>query len=101
MTQICAGDFYLSLKKKGWAGLTGRLTKSATDLAAGEVSVKVSVQLPAALFDRPQLQASIIIPEGALSAPVIDATVLDNVREIIQQQLGIDLKIQLVEPVEE
>jgi hypothetical protein len=32
-----------------------------------------------------------------VSKPVIDATVLDNVREIMEQQTGLDVSVRLVE----
>ena len=53
--------------------------------------------VPEALFVKPQLEAKVIIPESAVSKPVIDATVLDNVREIMEQQTGLDVSVRLVE----
>ena len=93
------GDFYLILKKKnGWMNrLVGRLCTKLPALAAGEIPVKITVVLPEALFTRPQLQAKVIIPESAVSKPVIDGNILDNVREVLEQQTGMAVQVFLVE----
>ena len=93
------GEFYLVVRKKNnWISrLSGRLTQGTPVLAAGEVPIKVMVEVPEALFVRPQLQARVIVPESCVSRPVIDATVLDNVREVLQQQTGLDITVSLVE----
>jgi hypothetical protein len=70
-------------------------------LNAGEVAVAVNLRLPEALFKRPQLSACITVPEGAAPAPVINAEVVDNIRQVMQQQLGIDMTISVVENEEE
>lgn len=90
-------DAYLIVKPKGWSNLSARLASRVPALASDEIAVKLSVKVPDALFKRPQLQASILIPESAVTAPVVTATVLDNVREILRQQTGLDVTIQLVE----
>lgn len=90
-------DFYLVVSAKGWNALTGRLATKVPSLKAGEVVMKLSLNLPGSLFERPQLQASITIPEDSVSAPVIDAKTLDNVREVLAQQTGMDITVRLVE----
>lgn len=92
---------YLVVSPKGWSGLSGRLTSKSPALKPNEQVVKLSVQVPDALFKRPQLKASIVIPESSVSSPVIDATVLDNVREILCQQTGLDVSVSLVTPLKE
>jgi hypothetical protein len=64
---------------------------------SGEVAIKVTVNVPDALFERPQLQARIVVPDSAVSKPVIDATVLDNIQQVLNQQLGLDIRVSLVE----
>jgi hypothetical protein len=101
MASMLEGDFYLVVKKKNgyFYRLSGRLTSGKpSKLDSGEVAIKLSVSVPHSLFDKPQFQATVTIPQGALTAPVIDATVIDNVREIIEQQTGMDIKLSLVEP---
>ncbi len=38
------------------------------------------------------------IDESDISKPIINALVLDNIREVFEKNLGIDVKIQHVEP---
>jgi hypothetical protein len=99
MAHNIEGNFYLVVRKKNWSVLAARLSLKNPSLKSGEVAIKVSVAVPDALFARPQLQAKLTVPEGAVSKPVIDATVLDNVREVLQQQTGMDIKLSLVETV--
>lgn len=76
--------------------LKARLANKLPALAVGEVPIKVDVSVPDALFKRPQLQASITVPESSVSSPVIDAVVLDNIQQVLQQQTGMDVKVSLV-----
>lgn len=96
------GDFYIIVKKgnRGWPRqLSGRLTQSKPrSIAASEIAIKLKVELPKALFDKPQFQAKVTIPANAVTAPVVDAIVLDNVKEVIEQQLGLSVSLSLVEP---
>lgn len=98
MSNMCSGEFYLAVKKKrGWSALTARLTNKSPSLVSGEVAIKVTVNVPDALFERPQLQARIVVPESAVSKPVIDATVIDNIQETLNKQFGLDVRVSLVE----
>ncbi len=88
--------FYLAFKKKrGWA-LSVRATERNPSLAAGEVAIKVSVDLPDALFTRPMLAATITVPADKVSPATIDANVTDNIVDVVRQNLGVDMKISVV-----
>ena len=91
------GQFYLALKKKRYQSLSGRLTQTLPGLDSGEIAIRVDIALPETLFSRPQLRAAITVPEGQLSAPVIDMNLMDNIREVVSQKLGVDLTIAVVE----
>ncbi len=97
MSQTVNGEFYLAVKKKRWNVLTARLCNKVPSLASGEVAIKLTIGVPDALFQRPQLHARITVPESAVSKPVIDATVLDNIKESLTQQFGLDVQVALVE----
>jgi hypothetical protein len=90
-------DTYLVVKPNGMYGLTARVAKRTPSLEKDEVAIKVNLHVPDTLFSRPQLQASITIPDSAVTAPVVNAQVLDNVREILEQQTGMDVRVSLVE----
>jgi hypothetical protein len=71
---------------------SARLTKNTPDLNRGEVAIKISVELPASLFLRPQLEAKFTVPADSVSPPVIDTEVTDNVAAIIRQNTGFDVR---------
>src|SRR5689334_9713630 len=98
MNEICKGEFYLIVRRKMWRELAARVSKQQPSLEAGELAIKVAIELPAAMFQRPALKATIAIPEGQMPRAEIDAAVLDNVREVLEQQTGFDVRVQLVEP---
>lgn len=92
-------ELYLvvSPKAKSYQGLAARVASRVPSLKSNEVAIKVTIRVPETLFKRPQLQAQITIPESAVTAPVVNAAVLDNVREALQQQTGLDVRVSLVE----
>ena len=98
MTQMINQTFHLVLKRKGSWSLSARLTQKMPALKSDEVALSLSVKVPETLFKKPALRASITVPEEAVSRPTIDAGVVDNIRELISQNLGIDFTIAVVEP---
>lgn len=78
---------------KGAVSLT--IAKPAT--SANEVAIKINLQLPDALFDTPQLQASIIVPDNAVTKPVLDAEVQDNIADALSEQLGVNVNVTVDE----
>ena len=94
---------YIIIKKGGgyYPRYSSRVTKGSPSLAANEVAVKVKLELPDAIFDKPAFEAEITVPEEAVSKPVITAEVVDNVEEIIKQNTGFEVTLQVVEKDEE
>ena len=85
-------------KPKGWSARPSvRVTTKAPRLGPRERSISVTLDLPDSLWDEPKLEATITVPEDKVSAPVIDAGVVDNLQEVISQQLGVSLQIAVVE----
>lgn len=97
-TQMINQTFHLVLKRKGSYSLSARLTQKMPALKSDEVALSLSVKVPETLFRKPALRASITVPEEAISRPVIDAGVVDNIREMVMQNLGVDLTIAVIEP---
>lgn len=93
-----SGTFYLVIRHKqvGWSSLMARLTNKLPSLASGEIAIRLDLSVPRALFTKPQLQASITIPESSVTAPVLDAIVLDNIKEVLSQQLGVDINLTVI-----
>lgn len=73
------------------------MTKESPALASNEVAIKVVLTLPDAIFDKPTFEAKIEVPNEAVSQPVITAEVIDNVQEIIKQNTGFEVKLEVVE----
>jgi len=100
MAETTEGNFYLVLKQspRYWRDMTARITSKQPKLQSNERALRLNVKVPRAIFQTPALKATISVPEDAVSKPLIDAVVLDNVREIIQQQTGLNVSVSLVEP---
>jgi hypothetical protein len=92
---------YIIIKKKNKWSYGSRMTKESPALASNEIAVKVSLEIPDAIFDKPTLQANITIPAEAVSKPVINAEVIDNVQEVIKQNTGFNVKLEVVDKDEE
>jgi hypothetical protein len=95
--------FYIALaktKNRGFDDINARITKSSPHLAINERLLKLEIEVPKALFETAQLSAEIKVPEDAINSPVIETEILDNIREVVNQQTGVDLEIRIVEPQE-
>lgn len=75
-----------------------RLSHKAPALAANEIAIRFDLDLPDELFTKPTLRASIKVPKEAVSRPMIDAVVLDNIRQVLEQQLGAKIELAVIEP---
>lgn len=68
-------------------------------MSANSVAIKLNLDLPDALFKKPQLVASIKVDDKQVSQPVINAQVLDNIQETLSKTLGINMTVNLIEPI--
>lgn len=74
-----------------------RVAKNRPDCKAHEVAVYVELDLPAALFLRPNIRTKIVVPDNA--APlVITPQVQENITQVLRDQLGINV---IITPPEE
>ena len=89
-------DRYLIVGKKRNHQPNARIAVTSPALESHEIAIKVSLDVPDALFTKPQLEASIAIPSDSIAAPVIEADVIDNIKEIVSKELGVDLSIGLI-----
>lgn len=90
---------YIVVKKGGgyYQRYTSRLTKGNPTLKKDEVAVRINLELPDALWNKPSLQANIVVPEEAVSNPIITADVIDNVENIIKENTGFTVSLQVIE----
>lgn len=70
-------------------------------LKPGEVAIKLSVSLPETLFQKPTLRAQITVDENSITAQTVDASVVNNIVELMQAEHGITLEIEGVGGVDE
>ena len=87
---------------RSWKSTVKLLDKLSekTKIPSNSVVLKLNLELPDALFKKPQLEASITIDNDQVSKPLINGQTIHNIQEIVSQQLGVDLSINVVEPVQ-
>jgi len=89
---------YLIISKNGIKGVR----KSKPSLRADEIAVKVNLDIPNALFEKPLLEATITI-DKSVAPEKISPEIIINTKDLIEQQTGakIDFKIiSMIEKVE-
>lgn len=89
--------FTLFLSPARYNGLVARVGQtSRSRRRAGEIALKLHIEVPASLFERPELQAKIVVPDA--TPAVIDATVAENITNIIRRETGVDVKLTVESP---
>ena len=73
---------YLNINRNG----SIRFTKSLTGLKWDEIRVKINIDVPDTLFERPVLQANLKVTEEAVEPQEITEEILINTKELIEQQ---------------
>lgn len=101
MSDNYSNTFYLAISPGKFSSLNARIQKKLPRMAANERCMKLTVTVPKALFGTPQLEAKITVPDTSVSAPVITPEVLNNIKQVMSQQLGVDMTISIVEHKEE
>ena len=87
-------NFWLTISGRG----SVRVTKSPPSKRIDEVSLHMKLDLPDALFDKPQLQAHIAVPEEAVQTTQVTTEVLNNISDAIRTSTGLDMVVRVVEP---
>lgn len=92
--KLMTTHFFLVVSRKG----AERMTQTLPKLHPGEIAIRINLDVPNALFQAPQIQAAITIPESAVPTEAISAEMRDNVKELIQQATGLEVRL-LIEPI--
>lgn len=85
---------WLIINKNGIKGTR----KTKPDLAYNEIAVKINLDIPKELFDRPQIEATIKvedIPNNSYSPDIIL-----NTAELIEQQTGAKIEFKVIQESE-
>lgn len=91
---------YLVLTKKKYSSIRVRATAKKPATASNEVAIRLDLDIPDGLFEKPQLQAKIKI-DPAKGPAVIDADVIENLADIIKEQTGINVSISVAGVLED
>ena len=88
---------WLTISSNGSA----KITASKPYLDANQVSMKLNINLPDALFEKPALVASISVRDDAAVSGVIESIVHDNVEEALQSATGLTFAISVANGAKE
>lgn len=95
---------YLIFKRnKNYYGntVTSRLAVNEPNLMAGEISIKLSAELPGALFERPTLTANIEIPKELVPQSIINTNIQNNIQQAVKEAVGVDIAFTIKEQRED
>lgn len=87
-------QFYLIVNDGG----SVRAVKNRPDLKWNEVALSINLQLPQQLFQKPQLNASIIVDEKQVAPTIIDVETADNIKQAIESAAGMEVKLEIINP---
>lgn len=85
---------WLIVNERGTARIVGQRPKMNAD----EVAIFLEIELPNALFSKPQLTATLKIPAAAVPSSTINADVIDNVEHAIKTATGLEMRVSVVDP---
>jgi len=87
-------SFWAVVSRNG--SITTRKTRPSVRM--DEVAIKIDLEIPNALFEKPLLSAKVKIPSDAVSQPEITAEIQDNVKNLIESATGLNIDLRVVEP---
>lgn len=76
---------------------SARVSVNKPAVSSDEIAVKVAIELPSTLFQRPSLEARITVPDRAVQPPNISLEVIDDIERMIHQNTGFDVKLVQVD----
>jgi len=83
---------YLAIRKVNNWKASARITDKKPTLHPDEIVVYLNINVPDALFQKPALRADIIIDEK-LVPEQISAEVIDNIKEIVREKVGLTIEL--------
>lgn len=66
-------------------------------LGGNQIAMKLKIEIPSDMFERPLLEAVMKVPEEAIPKVTITTDVTTNIERIIKEQLGLNMKVGIVE----
>ena len=74
-----------------------RVTSNKPKIESNEKAIYLTMKLPDALFQMPELKAEIIVPENLVSRPVINADTIDTIQETLEMASGLKISFSVIE----
>lgn len=90
-TNTMTTKFILNVNSKG----SVRATSKRVALKSDEVAIAVTLNLPDQMFERPQLNAVLTVPNDDVYPREIDVEVADDIRQAIASVSGLDVHLTL------
>lgn len=87
-------SFHLVVNKRG----SVKAVVNKPSLGYDEIAIAIRLDVPKGLFEKPQLQAAITIPETAAAPHQVTCKMQDNIRDAIQQAAGMEVRLTLLNP---
>ncbi|MVM33618.1 hypothetical protein GO755_26505 [Spirosoma sp. HMF4905] len=84
-------NFFLVVNSKG----SIKALKTKPGLNWDEIAISVSLNLPTSLFQKPQLNAVIDVPDTAIQPLTIETDVANNIQGAIEQATGYEVRLTL------
>lgn len=101
--QYAEGEAYLVLKgvqdrySQKWYLRVEKIAKRKPSVESDEVALLLRVKLPAALFEKPTLAATISV-EGDVPQMELEAETVSTIENVIRSTTGLDVHLTLVKP---
>lgn len=74
-----------------------KLVEREPKLKGNEISLRLNLEIPDAVFKRPKLEAKLSVPDTAVSKIAITPDVTDNIERIIKETTGLTMHVGIVE----
>ncbi len=81
--------------KGKWECRGAELRKNKPSTGPNEIAVKVNFEVPNSYFNVPEFEASIQVPGYSDDRTTIEADVQDNIAELISEQLGVKVHLEV------
>lgn len=93
MAKTLNAEIWLVVSQGGrWGKLNVRLALKSPSLKPGEVPIKMSVELPEALFKTPQLTAKVVVPDTVPTETFVN--IEDNLAKLANEHLGVNIHFE-------
>lgn len=90
-------DKYLVIAKNGSVVIREREPR----LSGNEIALRLRMEVPDGLFQRPVLLANMVVPEAAVPKGKVNVMMTDNIEKIIKEATGLTMRVTVEEQEEE